>query len=94
LRRRRMQKRRPTAIAAKRITPSGIPIAMPMMRPVCNFPPVEAGAVAAGSKVVARCEVLLGNAAGVVVELNIVVVVDEELVVERLEITRYIMSNN
>ena len=92
--RQRMQKRRPTAIAAKRITPSGIPIAMPMMPPVCNFPPVEAGAVAAGNRVVAWCEVLLGNAAGVVVELNIVVVVDEELVVERLEITRYIMSNN
>ena len=92
--RQRMQKRRPTAIAAKRITPSGIPIAMPMMRPVCDFPRVEAGAVAAGNRVVAWCEVLLGNAAGVVVELNIVVVKGEELVIERPEITADIMSNN
>jgi hypothetical protein len=82
-----MQKKRHTAIAAKRITPSGIPIAMPMMPPVCNFPPVEAGAVA-------WCEVLLGNAADVVVELNIVVVRGEELVVKRPEITTNIISNN
>jgi hypothetical protein len=94
LRRPRMQTRRPTAIAAKRITPSGIPIARPMIPPVCTFPPVEAGVVAASNEVVDWCEVLLGNAADVVVELNIVVVEGEELVVERPEITENIMSNN
>jgi hypothetical protein len=94
VRRLRMQKQRHTAIAAKRITPSGIPIAMPMVPPVCNFPPVEAGAVAAGNRVVSWCEVLLDNAADVVVELNIVVVGGEELVIERPEITTNIMSNN
>lgn len=94
MRRRRMHKKRHTAIAAKRITPSGVPIAMPIMPPVCNFPPVEAGAVAAGNRVVAWCEVLLGNAADVAVELNIVVVGGEELVIERPEITTNIMSNN